>query len=106
PVAKATAAAAVPAQRAAGMHPARADAGERLSPVVRKLLAEHTLDPNSIAGTGRDGRITRDDVLAHIERGGAGLTARTEERPPYAVGGAGIETIALNNVRKRTAEHM
>ena len=105
PVAKTVAAATMPAQRAAGTHPARADAGERFSPVVRKLLAEHTLDPKALSGTGRDGRVTRDDVLAHIAKGDTGLMARTEERPPYTVG-AGIETIPLNNVRKRTAEHM
>lgn len=84
-----------------------AGAGERLSPVVRRLLAEHTLDPQEIAGTGRDGRITREDVLAHIERrGGAPATVRTEDPAPYGVAGAGSESLQLSNVRKRTAEHM
>ncbi len=69
-------------------------AGDRLSPVVRRLLAEHTLDPAAIEGTGRDGRITREDVLAYIERG----------NQPSVVVEAG--TVPLNNVRKRTAEHM
>ena len=80
-----------------------AEADERLSPVVRRLLAEHTLDPREITGTGRDGRITRDDVLAHIER----RTPATRRPPPATnlAGGAG-ETVPLNNVRKRTAEHM
>jgi pyruvate dehydrogenase E2 component (dihydrolipoamide acetyltransferase) len=41
---------------------------ERLSPVVRKLLEEHHLDAASIAGTGAGGRITREDVLAYLER--------------------------------------
>ena len=36
----------------------------RHSPAVRKALAETGLDPNLIAGTGRDGRLTRDDVLS------------------------------------------
>src|SRR5215213_6750252 len=35
-----------------------ADAQRRLSPVVRKLIAEHGLDPDEISGTGRDGRLT------------------------------------------------
>ncbi len=39
-----------------------------LSPVVRKLVREYNLDPSQIEGTGRDGRITRNDVLAYIER--------------------------------------
>ena len=40
--------------------------GERLSPAVRRLVDEHALDPSTIAGTGRDGRITKADVLAHM----------------------------------------
>ena len=46
-----------------------ADAGESrlLSPVVRRLIAEHGLDPSTIAGTGIGGRITRNDVLAVAE---------------------------------------
>ncbi|MEY3506360.1 MAG: hypothetical protein RI898_1113, partial [Actinomycetota bacterium] len=42
-----------------------------LSPVVRKLIAENNLNAASITGTGPGGRITRDDVLAAISRGGA-----------------------------------
>lgn len=38
-----------------------------LSPVVRKLAREHGIDPAAVQGTGRDGRVTRNDVLAYIE---------------------------------------
>ena len=87
---------------------------DRLSPVVRKLIAEHSLDPARIAGTGRDGRITREDVLDHIVKGGAGHPAaapdavRIETPAPYVVPAASgaHTTIPLNNVRRRTAEHM
>ncbi|WP_323148057.1 dihydrolipoamide acetyltransferase family protein [Pseudomonas oryzihabitans] len=46
----------------------RFDPALRLSPVVRRLLAEHDLDPEALAeqGTGRDGRLTREDVLKVI----------------------------------------
>ena len=46
-----------------------ADTGgrERLSPAVHRLVAEHGLDPAEVAGTGKDGRITKGDVLAHLE---------------------------------------
>jgi len=37
-----------------------------LSPAVRKLVDEHGVDPATIDGTGRDGRVTRDDVLALV----------------------------------------
>ena len=39
-----------------------------LSPVVRKLVAEHGINPDDVTGTGPGGRITRDDVLDHIDR--------------------------------------
>jgi len=37
-----------------------------LSPAVRRLLAEHGLSPDQITGTGRNGRITKEDVLQYI----------------------------------------
>jgi 2-oxoglutarate dehydrogenase E2 component (dihydrolipoamide succinyltransferase) len=83
-----TQATAVPAASVA-VRAVKADADERLSPVVRRLLAEHTLDPAAIAGTGRDGRITREDVIAHIERRGApGLRARNPLPSPAARAGS------------------
>jgi 2-oxoglutarate dehydrogenase E2 component (dihydrolipoamide succinyltransferase) len=38
-----------------------------LSPAVRRVVLEHHLDPSRIRGTGKDGRITKDDVLAAAE---------------------------------------
>lgn len=92
----------------------RPDATERLSPVVRKLLAQHGLDAAQITGTGRDGRITREDVLDHIVKRGAARPAaapaavRTETAAPYVipVQEDARATVPLNNVRRRTAEHM
>ena len=46
---------------------AAAPGPERLSPAVRRLVEEHGLDASAIPGTGRDGRITKADVLAHLE---------------------------------------
>jgi 2-oxoglutarate dehydrogenase E2 component (dihydrolipoamide succinyltransferase) len=43
-----------------------------LSPVVRKLVNEHGLDPASITGTGQGGRITRGDVLGYLDAQAAG----------------------------------
>jgi 2-oxoglutarate dehydrogenase E2 component (dihydrolipoamide succinyltransferase) len=53
--------------------------GKVLSPVVRRLIAEHNLNPDDIAGTGAGGRITRADVLAVIDSRGGTVTA---EAPP------------------------
>ena len=44
--------------------PAQADG---LSPAVRRLVAENDLDPAAITGTGKDGRLTKEDVLAYLE---------------------------------------
>ena len=38
-----------------------------LSPAVRRLVEEHELDPAAIEGTGKDGRLTKKDLLAHLE---------------------------------------
>ena len=82
-------------------------AAGRLSPVVSRLIAEHNLDPRAISGTGRDGRITREDVLAHVaQRSAARPAAKTQEPAPYVTAGAGTEIVPLSNIRKRTAEHM
>jgi pyruvate/2-oxoglutarate dehydrogenase complex dihydrolipoamide acyltransferase (E2) component len=59
--------------------------GILLSPVVRRLVSEHGLDPAAINGTGPGGRITRDDVLDHIDKVGAKpSTAAAEVEPEPA----------------------
>lgn len=40
----------------------------RISPVVGRIAAEHEVDLNQINGTGRDGRITKNDILAYIDQ--------------------------------------
>jgi len=70
--------------------PGRVADEPRLSPVVRKLLSEHGLDASAIQGTGAGGRITRDDVLAHVAQRGA----------PQR------KTVPFNRIRKVTAERM
>lgn len=83
---------------------------DRLSPVVRKLLAEHDLDAAEIEGTGRDGRIKRDDVLAYLQNGGGRAAAPTSvaRRVPQARPSAPSagETIKFDRRRKMIAEHM
>jgi len=81
----------------------RVNAADRLSPVVRRLIAEHKLNPADIAGTGRDGRITREDVTEYIvRRGGKAERPAMPVPAPVAAG----QTIAFNSVRKRVAENM
>jgi pyruvate dehydrogenase E2 component (dihydrolipoamide acetyltransferase) len=63
---------------AAGGDRGAGTSGRLLSPVVRRLIAEHELDPARIKGTGAGGRITRSDVLAVIERGAGRRPAAAE----------------------------
>jgi 2-oxoglutarate dehydrogenase E2 component (dihydrolipoamide succinyltransferase) len=95
-----------------------------LSPVVRRLLFEHGLDPSEVSGSGPGGRVTRSDVLRAIGAMGeavepastvgtavtsaatAPVTARpgAERRPTAHV--ATDEIVPFTNIRRRTAEHM
>ncbi|MEM7054056.1 MAG: dihydrolipoyllysine-residue succinyltransferase [Pseudomonadota bacterium] len=63
---------------------------EKLAPSVRKMVTENQIDPNTVEGTGRAGRITKGDVIKHIGGGGA----RPEER------------VKLSRLRQRIAERM
>ena len=53
-----------------------------LSPAVRRLVEEHELDPATIEGTGKDGRLTKKDVLAHLETLSAPEPAPEPIQPP------------------------
>ena len=80
PAEAATAPAPEPTPAPAAAAPAEAGAkgdNRLLSPVVRRLVGEHGLNPDDVTGTGPGGRITRDDVLDHIDRlaGSAPATA-------------------------------
>ncbi len=52
-------------------------AGESLSPAVRKLVEENNLDASEIEGSGKDGRLTKGDVLDFLEK----QKARSAEKP-------------------------
>ena len=103
--------------------------GRLLSPVVRRLVREHGLDPATLRGTGVGGRITRSDVLNAIDEQQRAVAATAAsarpsagERPsapgpptvptPAAAAAAAdwtdghsrVET--FNNIRRRTGEHM
>jgi len=77
----ATTVGAAPIAAAAPSSISRANAADRLSPVVRRLVAEHSLNPADITGTGRDRRITREDVTEFIARRGARPAAMPAAAP-------------------------
>jgi len=119
--ADAASAAAPPAQAPAAPEAAAAapsaplgrNASAKLSPVVRRLLGESGLRPDQVKGTGRDGRITREDVLAAIAaRQGATPSASLASAPaaaapgPVPVAGPDDRTVPLSKIRRATAAHM
>ncbi len=65
--------------------PARAGIkGDVAMPAAAKLMAEHSLGTAEVAGTGRDGRITKGDVLATLEGGGGTAAAPAPQATPAA----------------------
>lgn len=91
----------------------------RISPVVGRIASEHQIDLAQVPGTGRDGRITKRDVLAYIEQrgeatNGAARTAAPIEAAPPAPAtsapaptpGANDELLPLTTMRRSIAEHM
>ena len=59
-----------------------------VSPVVARIAAEHGVDPGRVPGTGRGGRVTKQDILQFIEQGGEPTEAPSEpeavQAPPKA----------------------
>jgi len=55
---------------------------DRSGPAVRRLVEENRLDAGAIAASGKDGRLTKGDVLTHIQGGGGGGAAAAQARAP------------------------
>jgi len=95
-----------------------------LSPVVRRLVAEHNVNVDSITGTGPGGRITREDVLDHIDKLAAAspapASAPTVAAPIAAAAPTSVpvtaapvvrvgerdDVVALSKIRQLTGSHM
>ncbi len=128
-VAAAEPAAAAAEPQSAVEQPAKAGPRSQvLSPLVRKLAAEHDLDLSAIAGTGTGGRITKQDVQAAIAAGAGTATAPATASPstdhaaapaplptpPAAVAqpatpaaaGDGEQIVPLTHIRKAIGDHM
>jgi 2-oxoisovalerate dehydrogenase E2 component (dihydrolipoyl transacylase) len=115
--AEAPAAEAAPAEDAT---PPVADGSVRMTPAVRRLVREHDIDITQLTGSGAGGRVTREDVLAHVE--GRGTPATAPETPagaptpasapaaeapaPAAAPTAGDVEIPLTQMRKGIAAKM
>ena len=69
--------------------PASNDEAHKLSPAVTKIVGDNNLDASAIAGTGKDGRITKEDAQNHIAGG-----ASTSAPAPAAVASTPVDNVA------------
>lgn len=80
---------------------------DALSPAVRRLVTEHELDPATIAGTGKDGRLTKGDVLAHLDSASPEPEPKPEPKtPPPAPSSAGERREPMSQIRTRIAQRL
>lgn len=87
-------------------------ASDILTPSVRRILAEEEVDPSILHGSGRDGRLTRQDVLVHVQnKRNEQLTTAAEPvaEPAYVapqISGREEKRVPMTRLRKRIAERL
>lgn len=92
------------------------DAGgsAKFGPAVRKLIEEHQLNPDEIAATGKDGRITKADIQNHLQAATAPSEKEASPEPATTIRArdddANLvrpeERVPMTRLRKRTAERL
>ncbi|AXB77360.1 2-oxoglutarate dehydrogenase complex dihydrolipoyllysine-residue succinyltransferase [Novosphingobium sp. P6W] len=110
----AAAPAAAPAASAPAPAPTAAPATEEasagasvLSPAVRRAILEHGIDPASIKGTGKDGRITKDDVLEAAKNKPASAAPAAAGAPASVPASArGEERVKMTRLRQTIAKRL
>lgn len=81
--------------------------GVALSPAVRRLVEEHNLDPNRIPASGKDGRLTKGDVLAAMEnKSTSGNTSPSPAVLPSTTPSGGEERVAMSRLRQVIATRL
>jgi 2-oxoglutarate dehydrogenase E2 component (dihydrolipoamide succinyltransferase) len=83
----------------------------RSSPLVRRIAQEHEVDLRQLRGTGIGGRVTKRDILDHLEARTAPPAATTPAPPaPHVVPafrpGERVEVVPMSVMRRKIAEHM
>ncbi|KAF1069940.1 MAG: Dihydrolipoyllysine-residue succinyltransferase component of 2-oxoglutarate dehydrogenase complex [Pseudomonas citronellolis] len=108
------AAAAAPAAAAPAAAPAAAAGDDNiLSPAARKIAEENGIDPNSLSGTGKGGRVTKEDVVAAVEAKknapaapAAKPAAPAAEAPIFAAGDRVEKRVPMTRLRAKVAERL
>lgn len=92
--------AAAPAPAAAAPAPA-----EKLAPSVQKMTADNNINPADVSGTGKDGRVTKGDVINHIEAPKAPAAAPVAAGPARAAGPR-EEKVKMTRLRQKIAQRL
>lgn len=93
---------------AAAAEPA-VDAATALSPAVRRAVLEHGIDPASIKGTGKDGRLTKEDVVAAAQAKSAApapAASAPVAAPAAPAGDRGEERVKMTRLRQTVARRL
>jgi 2-oxoglutarate dehydrogenase E2 component (dihydrolipoamide succinyltransferase) len=77
-----------------------------LSPSVRRLVLERGLDPTSIKGSGKDGRLTKEDVLGAASAPVAKSVAAAPVTMPAPTGGRPEERVRMTRIRQTVAKRL
>lgn len=99
-------------EEAKSQEPVSALEDQSTSPAVRRMLAEHELQPGQIKGSGKDGRITKEDVLSYIEANRTKATAKPAVSNPVptsvqtAMGAREERRVPMTRLRAKIAERL
>ena len=104
PVAERTEASVPPASDS--LPPKEAADAAVLSPAVRRAVLEHGVDPTAIKGTGKDGRLTKEDVVAAAAAKSATPAPAVAAPAPVAAGGRGEERVKMTRLRQTIAKRL
>ncbi|MEF1183639.1 2-oxoglutarate dehydrogenase complex dihydrolipoyllysine-residue succinyltransferase, partial [Vibrio sinaloensis] len=82
------------------------ESNDALSPAVRRLLAEHSLEASQVKGTGVGGRITREDVEAHLANAKAAPKAETPAAVEAPAAARSQKRVPMTRLRKTVANRL
>ncbi|HOO51525.1 MAG TPA: 2-oxoglutarate dehydrogenase complex dihydrolipoyllysine-residue succinyltransferase, partial [Alphaproteobacteria bacterium] len=103
--------AAAPAANESAPAAVAAPAAAKQSPAVQKIAADNNINPADVAGTGKDGRVTKGDVIAHMEAPKAAPAAAPSASKPAApvlarAAGPREEKVKMTRLRQKIAERL
>jgi 2-oxoglutarate dehydrogenase E2 component (dihydrolipoamide succinyltransferase) len=95
---------------AAPAQPRTESAAAKLAPAAKRMVEEHKLDAGQIAGSGRDGRVTKGDVIQHMAGKEAAPAAKAAKpatvQLPSAPGSRNEQRVPMTRLRARIAERL